>query len=175
MNIREASIVDAPKIADIHTASWRETYQNALTEQYLEYVVPLEREEVWIDRLGNPKKNQYVVVAESEGNVVGFACFYADENPDRGSYLDNLHVLKEYQSKGIGKSLFVKGANWCFQQELVGGLCLLVNQDNTKAQVFYKKLGAHNAEAGVWNAPDGSVVPTYWFVWNSFSGLESSG
>jgi hypothetical protein len=32
--------------------SWRETYQNALTEQYLEYVVPLEREEVWIDRLG---------------------------------------------------------------------------------------------------------------------------
>ena len=175
MNIREAAIGDAPKIAYIHTTSWRETYLNALTEQYLEDIVPREREDVWTDRLANPKKNQYVVVAESDSEIVGFACFYADENPDWGSYLDNLHVLKEFQSKGVGKSLFVKGANWCFQQESVGGLCLLVNQDNTKAQAFYKRLGAYNAEASIWNAPDGSVVPTYWFVWNNFSDLEING
>ena len=42
---------------------------------------------------------------------------------------------------------------------------LLVNQDNAKAQQFYKNSGARNAKEGVWNAPDGNVVPSYWFVW----------
>lgn len=175
MEIRAALLADAKSIADIHTLSWRSTYQNALSGKYLKDIVPKERDSVWKDRLKNPKLNQHVLVAESEGEIIGFVCLYADENPDWGSYLDNLHVRKKHQSKGIGKALLIEGAHWCFQKEPTQGLCLLVNQDNFKAQEFYKWLGAHNTQTGVWNAPDGSVVPTYWFVWEHLGSLVESG
>jgi len=171
MKIRVATINDAETIAEIHTISWRETYQNALTEQYLRDVVPKDRALVWRERLDNPKHNQRVFVAVCDGVVVGFICLLAGENIDMGSFLDNLHVLKTHQSKGIGKALLKAGARWCLQQEPTKGLCLLVIQDNSQAQKFYKQLGATNTQAGVWNAPDGSLVPTYWFVWSDIKDL----
>jgi ribosomal protein S18 acetylase RimI-like enzyme len=175
MKIRAALASDAQSIADIHTTSWRNTYQNALTAHYLSDVVPQERNEVWASRLDMPKPNQYVVVAEQDGEILGFACVYAAENSKWGSYLDNLHVRKAHQSKGIGKSLLIEVSRWCHQQEPIGGLCLLVNQENVKAQAFYKSAGARNAQESVWNAPDGSVVPTYWFVWDKIGSLVENG
>ncbi|WP_308364571.1 MULTISPECIES: GNAT family N-acetyltransferase [unclassified Microbulbifer] len=175
MKIRAALASDAQSIADIHTTSWRDTYKNALTAQYLSDVVPKERNEVWTSRLDMPKPNQYVAVAEQHEEIVGFACAYAGENSKWGSYLDNLHVRKTHQSKGIGKSLLIEVSRWCHQQEPIGGLCLLVNQDNVKAQEFYKSLGARNAQEGVWNAPDGNTVPTYWFVWDKINTLAENG
>ena len=169
MNYREATSDDALAIASIHTDSWRKNYQSALTEQYLLDVVPKERNEIWIGRLEKPESNQYVVVAEIDSKIIGFVCVYAGKNKEWGSYLDNLHVDSTYQSKGVGKSLLVNAACWCYQQDPNKGMCLLVNQDNLKAQRFYKLFGAHSAKNGVWDAPDGSVVPTYWFVWNSLS------
>lgn len=175
MKIRAATAGDAQSIADIHTASWRNTYHNALTAQYLADVVPQERSAVWVSRLDAAKASQYVAVAEQDDKIIGFACVYAGENPQWGSYLDNLHVHKAYQSKGIGKSLLIEVSRWCHRQEPTKGMCLLVNQDNVKAQEFYKSLGARNAQEGVWNAPDGSTVPTYLFVWDKMDGLVKNG
>lgn len=175
MKIREALAIDAQSIADIHTTSWRNTYQNVLTAQYLSDVVLLERNEVWKSRFTAPQANQYVAVAERSGEVVGFVCAYVGENSKWGSYLDNLHIRKAYQSMGIGRSLLIDAAKWCHQREPHKGMCLLVNQDNVKAQAFYNLLGARNAENGVWNAPDGSAVPTYWFVWDRVGTLVENG
>jgi ribosomal protein S18 acetylase RimI-like enzyme len=171
MEIREALQSDANSIAEIHTASWRNSYQDVLSKDYLNNVVLKERLTLWSGRLCKTKSKQYVIVAESEGEILGFACFYVGENPQWGSYLDNLHIRKAHQSKGIGKLLIQKGARWCYQLEPSKGMCLLVNQDNLKAQVFYKWLGARNAKEGVWKAPDGSVVATYWFVWEQLDRL----
>ncbi|MEQ8959174.1 MAG: hypothetical protein RLP02_14845, partial [Coleofasciculus sp. C2-GNP5-27] len=60
---------------------------------------------------------------------------------------------------------------WCRQQDPSDHLCLTVNQDNVNAQKFYKSLGARNMKEDIWNAPDGSIVPTYWFVWDNISAL----
>ena len=51
------------------------------------------------------------------------------------------------------------------------GLCLLVNQNNARAQNFYLKLGAVNARVGSWAAPDGSAVPTFWFCMAQVRGV----
>ena len=171
MKVRIASQNDAKHIAELHTLSWQDTYLGALTKQYLAEIAPKERSMVWIDRLKNPKDNQLVLVAEDEDKIVGFGCVYFDKNPEWGAYLDNLHVSKSYQSKGIGKLLLIEIARWCFKQNPEKGMCLLVNQDNIRAQKFYMKLGARNARASIWNAPDGSQVPTYWFVWEDLNGL----
>ena len=175
MKLEKANILDAKAIAKIHTESWRNTYNKVLSEKYLKDTVPNERREIWEDRLSNPKPNQNVIVAKHEGQIVGFVCAYLNDNPKWGSYLDNLHVIKDYRARGIGKSLFMEIASWCFSRKPNNGLCLLVNQDNKKAQGFYIRLGARNAEKGVWNAPDGSVVPTYWFVWENLENITKNG
>ncbi|MFZ5620753.1 MAG: GNAT family N-acetyltransferase [Pseudomonadota bacterium] len=175
MVIREANYNDAASIAKIHSSSWRDTYGNVLTKDYLESVAPQERESIWKGRLKHPKPNQYVIVAEIEDAIIGFACAFYAENSKWGSYLDSLHVIKERQSQGVGQLLLATVARWCCQRDANLGLCLLVNQDNVHAQNFYKHLGARNTEESVWNAPDGSVVPTYWFVWSSVEPLASRG
>lgn len=175
MKIRLATMADASHIAAIHTASWRDTYKKALTATYLAEIVPQERAELWANRLSKAKPNQYVLVAEYDDVIVGFACFYLAGNADFGSYLDNLHVAKSHQAKGIGKCLLLAGASRCTQQEPAQGLCLLVNQDNFNAQAFYKRLGAENVKDSIWYAPDGSNVPTYWFVWRNINVLVANG
>ncbi len=172
MLIRIASANDASRIAEIHTESWRATYESALTREYLADIVPNERLNTWQERLESPRPNQRVFVAEFNGSIEGFVCIFIGENPRWGSYLDNLHVSADHQSVGVGRSLLYKAARQSFIESPCLGMCLLVNQDNIRAQGFYKKLGASNAEEGVWNAPDGSVVPTYWFKWSTLGSLS---
>lgn len=175
MNFRKATLDDAVDIARIHSDSWRHTYRRVLTKSYLEDVVPVERLENWNNLLANPKPNQFIMVAEDIGEISGFVCVSEGENAEWGSYLDNLHVRKEHHARGIGKSLLTQAARWCYQQNSDNGMCLLVNQDNLHAQHFYLRLGARNAEPSVWNAPDGSVVPTFWFVWDDLAALVTNG
>lgn len=167
MNISLASLKHANDIAMLHTSSWRATYGDLLNESYLRDIVHSERISVWQNRLEHPKENQYVVVAEENGVVVGFACAFAGEHPDSGSYIDNLHVAQSHQGRGLGRDLLAAVAALCEQKCPNQGVYLLVNQANVRAQQFYHSLGARNAQAAIWDAPEGTKVPAFWFVWRS--------
>lgn len=171
MEIREATVEDALVIAEIHAESWRKTYGRVLTRHYLEHVVPSERERIWTERLSEPKPGQYVIVAQIGGEVLGFACAFLDGINELGTYLDNLHVVLSHQRTGVGKALLQAIAQKCLESDPHLGMCLLVNQDNVPAQEFYLRLGATNTQEDVWNAPDGSIVPTYWFSWSNAGNL----
>ena len=171
MNLRHANLADAESIAELHAASWRSTYAAALDAAYLTKVAPSERRQVWTERLESPKSNQFVLVAEIQDSIAGFACAFANHHKAWGSYLENLHVSPAWQGKGIGRALLVQAAQCCDSQSPGVGLYLSVNQDNRQAQGFYLHLGASNSEPGVWNAPEGSKVPTFWFTWSSASTL----
>ncbi len=171
VQIRPATADDADAIAELHAASWRRTYGDVLNASYLEIAALADRRAVWAQRFAEPKAKQCVLVAEDENGIAGFACAYAGAHEQWGSYLDNLHVRESVQGQGIGEVLLRRMARWCAQQAPGQGLHLLVNQDNLRAQHFYRRLGAHNAQSGVWNAPDGSAVPTFWFVWDSVEEL----
>lgn len=173
MNLRFATSNDAAAIAALHAASWQLTYKNALREDYLQHTVLAEREAVWTERLASPKANQVVLLAEDESGVIGFACAYAAEHAEWGSYLDNLHVRPPNQGHGIGKALLVNMAKWCNLYAPERGLYLSVNHDNHRAQQFYIGLGARSADSWIWHAPDGSAVPAYWFLWESVETLTS--
>ncbi|MFO1367973.1 MAG: GNAT family N-acetyltransferase [Marinagarivorans sp.] len=166
MQIRPASQTDAYAIAKLHTTSWQTYYTQALSADYLKYLAPAEREALWLARLTQPKNNQRVFVALKQNELLGFACVFLDDNTEFGSYLDNLHVAAAYQGKGVGRCLIRAVANACMELAPHGGLCLLVNQNNYRAQNFYLKLGAVNDRVDSWAAPDGSAVPTFWFVWH---------
>lgn len=171
MKFRLATAADTQDIAALHSASWRLTYNSVLGERYLEEVVPSERAEVWAHRMTTPPKNQRVIVAEGPSGIAGFACVFTQAHAEWGSYLENLHVAVSHQGQGLGRALLARVAQWCEGQVAGGGLYLSVNQANRYAQDFYLRLGARNAAEGVWSAPDGSLVPTFRFVWDSTAPL----
>lgn len=169
MNIGLASSEHAEQIAALHAASWATTYSDVLSSFYLQRVVPTERLAIWQERLDHPRENQFVLVATEEDLVVGFACAFVGEHSDWGSYLDHLHVAESHHGRGVGSSLLVQVASICEHRRQGQGLYLFVNQSNERAQKFYLAFGAQESQVAVWDAPDGTSVPTFRFSWQSIA------
>ena len=171
MQLRIATGLDAPAIAELHAASWRHAYRGALSDDYLAGDVFSERLAVWTQRLNVPDPNQYVVIAEVRRNVLGFACAYCREHREWGSLLDNIHVDRSICRSGIGAQLMLKIGLWCTASAPKVPLYLWVLKSNVAAQAFYKKLGADDVGSDVWTPPGGGSLPRRRFSWSDPSVL----
>ncbi len=168
MKIRLAVPADALAIAALHASSWASTYGGVPRPECLRDRAPQERRALWQARFENPSDNQVVLAALDDGErLLALACVFTLQHPEWGSYLDNLHVRPAHRGGGAGAALLIEVAAACERRERGHGLYLLVNQANEGAQRFYRRYGARYAEDSVWNAPDGSVVPTFRFAWPS--------
>ncbi|GGP27613.1 GNAT family N-acetyltransferase [Silvimonas amylolytica] len=174
MKLAPAAIEHAEQIAILHANSWQATYADVLAPDYLAHTVPAERKAIWLQRLYKPRSNQVVLIAHASGRVHGFACAYVGEHAEWGSYLDNLHVDQASQRQGVGRRLLLEIARRCEEHNPGQGLYLLVNQTNQNAQNFYALHGAQNAQESVWNAPDGSTVPTFIYRWTNIATLAGA-
>ncbi len=156
--VRPARLDDAPGMARVHIACWREAYAHLLSDALL---TAQERQldgrtAMWrrvIDRGAGP------VVAEVDGLVVGLAVAHDhavrpgpvqrpdDEHRPAELELRLLYLLAAHHGSGLGQGLLdaVTGDRPCF---------LWVAQDNPRARAFYARNGFH---------PDGaSHVETGW-------------
>lgn len=174
MNLRRATLTDARTIAALHAASWRLAYRGALADKYLERDAEADRQSLWLQRLETPLENQFVVVAETQRELLGFACVFANEHQEWGSLLDNIHVARAFQVRGVGTALLRCAAQWCSGQAPGSGLYLWVLQGNLLAQRFYRNLGASNVGSDVWVPPGGGSVPRYRFAWPSATALTAT-
>jgi GNAT superfamily N-acetyltransferase len=169
---REATGSDAPAIAELHAESWRASYRGEYRDEYLDGDVFEDRRRVWNERFANPTSNQFVVVAEREGEVVGFACVYAGDDPQWGSLLDNIHVRPDQQSRGIGATLMQRVFEWCAIHHPNQGLYLWVLNSNRRAQSFYSLLGAEDRGGELSEAPGGGEIHGRRYVWDRIPKLE---
>jgi GNAT superfamily N-acetyltransferase len=135
---RQATLEDAIAIADLHTRSWRATYRGSYRDEYLDGPVEVERLEVWTARLADPPSNQFVVVAEDDAGVIGFACAYGDYDAE-GSFLDNIHADPRRHGEGIGTGLFMAVVEWCREHYAEHALYLKVLARNVNARRFYER------------------------------------
>ena len=165
MEFRIANHADAPRIAALHAASWRVSYRGMLSDKYLDGDLLSERKELWVERLNAPKPKQRVVLAESGGQLAGFACAFGSEDPDLGTMLDNLHVSREFQRRGIGIKLMSEIASWCHEELSGEGLHLWVLKDNGPARNFYERLGGVIVKEELWLAPDGGSLDSLCYAW----------
>ena len=166
MQLRIATGVDAPAIAELHAASWRHAYRGALSDDYLAGDVFSERLAVWTQRLNVPDPNQYVVIAEMRRNVVGFACAYFREHREWGSLLDNIHVDRSLCCSGIGAQMMRNVGSCCTASAPRVPLYLWVIESNIAAQTFYKKLGADDVGSDLWTPPGGGSVARRRLSWS---------
>ena len=174
ISYREATPQDADILAQMHTQSWRHRYRGILLDAYLEKEVEADRLRVWRERLGDPSTTQHIVIAMEGKAPAGFACIYAQHDPQWGALLDNLHVLPAWQGRGIGRALMDKAARWVNGQAPDEGLYLWVYEQNEGAISFYERAGGVRQEVTVVDNPGGGQGTVWRYVWPTPQTLFSS-
>jgi ribosomal protein S18 acetylase RimI-like enzyme len=138
MKIRRAADDDRPAIAQIHAASWRDTYRGILPDSLLDDRLRAIMSDRWATQpIG---LSDAVLVAEDEGNILGFAATWHGDPV----YIDNLHVAAQARSRGIGRRLLAETARH-FQAIGSKRALLHVVAANRRARDLYLALGGRPA------------------------------
>jgi GNAT superfamily N-acetyltransferase len=133
--IRPATLADVPVIARLI---------RALAEyERLAHEVILDEARLH-DHLFGPRPYAEVLLAESEGTVVGFALFFHNYSTfvgKPGIYLEDLFVEPAHRGKGFGKALLRALARLAIERDC-GRLEWAVLDWNEPSIQFYKAIGA---------------------------------
>ena len=168
---RSADPGDADALAEFHGASWRVHYRGALSDAYLDGPIIDERRAVWRQRLDCPRAGQVVILAERGKALVGFVCAFADDDLERGTLIDNLHVSPEAKGRGLGRALMLAVARHLCQASPRRPIYLFVIRSNHAARGFYDRMGGEPGEHGQKVEPDGSEVAVILYAWSSPAAL----
>jgi ribosomal protein S18 acetylase RimI-like enzyme len=145
VRLRAAGPQDAERVAWLHADSWRRHYRGSYSDEFLDGDIEADRRAVWARRLGAPA-GTWTVVHEDADGVAGFVHVAFDADPVWGSLLDNLHVRHDRQRSGIGRALLCAAAG-AVAQRVHKGMFLWVQQQNTRAQAFYRAAGGQAVDA----------------------------
>lgn len=173
MVFRQAKIQDAQNIAQLHTTSWQQNYRNVFSDQFLDTEVAADRLRVWEERCKEPAENQYIMLAEEKGKLLGFCCAYLNEDFSYGTYLDNLHVSSKAKGKGIGSKLIQNLVAKILDSKCPNGFYLWVLKQNTEAIRFYDQLKGAPVEHVIANDIGDVEFVKIRYVWEDMKKLHS--
>jgi GNAT superfamily N-acetyltransferase len=134
-SVRQAIAGDAPAIALVAAAAWRDTYGGLLRadtiETFIERAYSIERLERRIDR-------DTFLLALRDDQVVAF-CDAAEAESEAGAHLDlyALYALPEFRGQGAGTTLLTE-LRARFPSEPIAAEVLVGNR---KGEVFYERRG----------------------------------
>lgn len=165
MRIRAATPSDRPAIAAVHTASWRTAYRGSLPDAYLDDEVEGELIRHWAKV--EFSADDVMLVAEDEG-IVGFVAVWCQPEP----YLENLHVLPDRRSKGVGRGLMAAAARE-LQRLGHSTVYLWVFETNQRAIDFYEGLGGVRTKLEDKDV-FGHRVPNFKIEWRDLSVIARS-
>lgn len=168
---RLANTDDFERIALLHARSWQQNYRGSFSNHFLDHEVHVDRHIVWKKRLAFPRYDHFTAVAESEGKLLGFVCAFLDDDPVHGTLLDNLHVSREAQGKGIGKQLIRMVAAKSIENNPLSKVYLWVLETNVQAFKFYVQFGAKHLETTLGDAIGDKAVPICRMVWETPNSL----
>lgn len=172
ISFRASGIQDYKDIAKLHAESWQQNYRGSFSAHFLDHEVHQERLAVWKARCLFPTENQFVVLAEEDGELLGFCCAYFNESVDYGTYLDNLHVSSEAKGRGLGTFLMQRLLNEIKSHNVSDKMYLWVMKGNDTAIDFYDKLKGSTEEPV---KADDIGDTEFWkirYVWDSLIALE---
>ena len=135
VNIRPAEPTDVPVVAEL-------IWQLARFEKLEDEVVLTE--ELLRAGLFGPRPYAEAVLAEEDGEPIGFALFFHTFSTflaRPGLYLEDLFVLPEHRGRGVGRSLLSHLARLALERGC-GRLEWAVLNWNKDAIRFYERLGA---------------------------------
>ena len=146
VTMRVATPVDATRIAHLHADSWRRHYRFAYPTDFFGESLDEDRTSTWIARLSNQPDHTHTVVAEMDGQLVGFVHVVLDDDVRWGSLIDNLHVRHAIQRSGIGASLLDDAKSFAETSAATSRIYLWVLEGNHGARAFYRRAGGREVE-----------------------------
>jgi GNAT superfamily N-acetyltransferase len=143
VHIRKAVISDAEGISKVHVDSWRTTYKNILSSEFLASLSYKRREIWWKEAVFN--ETNFLFVAENDnGQIIGFVNGGKERSGSYGEYKGEVYafyLLEEEQGKGVG-SLLIKAAIDQLKLLHLNSMLIWVLEKNP-SRYFYERHGGH--------------------------------
>jgi GNAT superfamily N-acetyltransferase len=142
ISLRHATINDADAVSLVHIQTWKSTYRGVVPDHVLDNLDHRRNILRWRDMLSNIGEMKCFIVAETEdGRIIGFATGGPNRELDTGynGELYAIYILEEYQSRGIGRSLVLRVADW-LRHRKYSSMIVWVLEKNP-AKLFYESLG----------------------------------
>jgi hypothetical protein len=95
--LREPALPDAPQIAKLRVATRRETYSHLLPEDFFTQEHVQSRHQMWNHLLGNSREEWSIRIAESRGQIIGFAFLGPSFGPE-GQELTRSSVVQHLRN-----------------------------------------------------------------------------
>lgn len=143
--IRDAKPEDVEGIARVHVQGWRESYKSIMSPQALQGLSLEQRIAMWVQAFASSEPRAKFLVAEREGEIVGFA----RGGPVRSEGIQSLgteaeiyaiYLLDRVKRLGIGSRLLLGVFSHLAAQGFRScGLWVLTN--NMPARRFYERFG----------------------------------
>ncbi|MBP6155061.1 MAG: GNAT family N-acetyltransferase [Chitinophagales bacterium] len=135
MKIRIAFVNDIPKIVDVATKTWHNTYKNIISQEQIDFMFEkMYTANALLEQMQNG--HTFLIYQEKE-ETIGFISYTIRD--DGGITIPKLYVKPTSQGKGIGKALLNEVQKIGIKNKLQF-LELNVNRKNP-AMYFYKKMG----------------------------------
>ncbi|MEV6194633.1 GNAT family N-acetyltransferase [Streptomyces sp. NPDC051920] len=150
--IREMTLDDCERVAEIRVGGWRSAYKGLIPQSYLDRLSVAEDAARRRERLGQGDAAVVNLVAERAGRVVGWACHGPgrdDEVRSGDAELYAIYVDPDVLGQGVGQALLRESVDRC----AAAGherMLLWVLKENTAARRFYERAGF---------GPDGAEEP----------------
>jgi ribosomal protein S18 acetylase RimI-like enzyme len=138
--VRPAVPQDAPAIATVHVATWRDAYRGLLPDDFLAGLDVDEWAERWRGRLAAPVAGIFTLVFEAGGRVRGFVSGGPDRHGYAGGEVFAIYVDPDCQGAGAGRQLLDAAARRLADGRFSeAGLWVLAG--NHPARGFYESQG----------------------------------
>lgn len=161
IRIREMTITDCGRVAEIRVGGWQTAYRGLMPQPFLDALSATEDAERQRARFGRGDGSVVNLVAEVDGEIFGWACHgpYRDgELRTEDAELYAIYVAPDRFGGGIGHALLQESLRRC----TAAGhkrMHLWVLKGNAPARGFYERAGFHADGAEEPFEVDGVPVP----------------
>jgi ribosomal protein S18 acetylase RimI-like enzyme len=140
VTVRPATVADAPAMGRLVVRAWRAAYRGHMPDDYLDGLRAEDRAAYWDGALRREGRRGVALVAERDGEVVGFAALGPSPDPEGAGELYAINVDPDHWGTGAGRAL-LEAAQAELDRMGFAELVLWVLPGNARARRFYERAG----------------------------------
>lgn len=162
LRIREMTLADCDRVAEIRVGGWRSAYRGLIPQSYLDGLSveeDAERRRTYLAQGDGSIVN--LIAEETGGEIVGWAChgpYREGEVRTEDAELYAIYVHPDRRGRGVGRALLTESVARCSAAGH-GRLLLWVLKENDRARRFYERAAFRADGAEEPFEVDGVTVP----------------
>lgn len=174
MHIRRATEKDALGIDKVHIQSWKETYADIVSQEYLDSLKVENRLKLWETSLSeNPNAAPVFVAVNSSEEIIGFGSFGEERTGDFNAdgELFAIYILEKYKRGKLGSKLLLAGVEELLGKNFISMLVWVLEENGSRK--FYENMHPQKAAVEVIKIGDREHVEIA-YVWENLNLLRQN-